>query len=377
MMIGALFAGSTVLTPLYAIYKQTFGFSQITLTLIYAVYALGNLLALSLFGRVSDQIGRASIALLATGAAIASALIFLFATGVTALFVGRILSGVAIGVGAGTGTAWLAELIAGKDKSRASVIATSTNFVGLGLGALVAGALAQYAPWPLHLTFVVYLAVLLLLLPLLWFTHETVADPCRSWDCITLRPRFSVPQAIRAQFVAPAVTVFGAMALVGFFAVIAPGVLADQLHHTSHFLAGALFFELAVFCAATIVVTQHVESRTAMLWSLGLMVPSVLLVVAAQAMASMAIMLVATALCGVTAGCGYRGSLQVVNQIAPEKQRAEVVSSYFLCGFTGNALPVIGIGVIATFANMIVASLTFAVMIIVFALVALYFGARH
>src|SRR5262249_23690653 len=152
-------------------------------------------------------------------------------------------------------------------------IATSTNFVGLGIGALVAGALAQYAPWPLHLTFVVYLAVLLVVALILWFTHETVENPCRSWDCITLRPRFSVPQAIRAQFIAPAVTVFGAMALVGFYAVIAPGVLADQLHRTSHFLAGALFFELAVFCAVAIVATQHVASRTAMLWSLGLMVP--------------------------------------------------------------------------------------------------------
>ncbi|TIT41974.1 MAG: MFS transporter, partial [Mesorhizobium sp.] len=67
-----------------------------------------------------------------------------------------------IGVGAGTGTAWLAELVATDDKSRAAIIATSTNFLGLGLGALAAGLLAEYAPWPLRLTFVVYLAVLVL-----------------------------------------------------------------------------------------------------------------------------------------------------------------------------------------------------------------------
>jgi hypothetical protein len=36
-MIGALFAGSTLLTPLYVIYKHELGFSQITLTLIYAI----------------------------------------------------------------------------------------------------------------------------------------------------------------------------------------------------------------------------------------------------------------------------------------------------------------------------------------------------
>ena len=48
-MIGALFAGSTVLTPLYVIYKPQFGFSQISLTLIYAAYVIGNLAALLLF----------------------------------------------------------------------------------------------------------------------------------------------------------------------------------------------------------------------------------------------------------------------------------------------------------------------------------------
>ncbi|WP_258594644.1 hypothetical protein [Mesorhizobium sp. AR07] len=75
-MIAVLFAGSTVLTPLYIVYKQQFGFSQITLTLIYAVYVVGNLGALLMFGGVSDVIGRRPAALAAMGIAIGSALVF-------------------------------------------------------------------------------------------------------------------------------------------------------------------------------------------------------------------------------------------------------------------------------------------------------------
>jgi hypothetical protein len=70
----------------------------------------------------------------------------------------------------------------------------------------------------------------------------------------------------------------------------------------------------------------------------------------------MAVMIGATALCGVSAGLGYRGSLHVVNQIALEDRRAEVVSSYFVCCFIGNALPVIGVGVISAYAGMPIAS---------------------
>jgi len=376
-MIGALFAGSTVPTPLYVIYKQQFGFSQISLTLIYAAYVVGNLAALLLFGRLSDQIGRRRSSVIAMAIAIISALIFLFAQGIVSLYAGRILSGLAIGIGAGTGTAWLAELIAEENKSRATVIATSANFVGLGIGALMSGVLADWISSPLRLPFIVYLAVLVPMSALVWFSHETVSDPVQTIERISLRPQLSVPAEIRAQFVAPAVTGFGAMALVGFYAALAPSLLAEHLHETSHAAAGAVFLELAAVVAASIVATQSLSSRAAMLWALGLMLPSVALLVSAQIVASMAIMIVATAACGIAAGLGYRGSLQVVNQIAPEHRRAEVVSSYFVCGFSGNALPVIGVGVISTLASSTAARLVFAVTISLFALVALCFGIKY
>ena len=114
-----------------------------------------------------------------------------------------------------------------------------------------------------------------------------------------------------------------------------------------------------------------------MLWSLGLMLPSLVLVVTAQFAESLGVMIVATATCGVAAGLGYRGSLQVVNQIAPNDRRAEVVSAYFICCFLGNALPVIGIGVLSTLISSTAASLVFATTIALFAVVALVFGLKY
>ncbi|MCA0032955.1 MFS transporter [Mesorhizobium sp. B263B2A] len=374
-MIAVLFAGSTALTPLYIIYKQQFGFSQITLTLIYAVYVVGNLAALLVFGGASDVVGRRPAALAAMGVAIVSGLVFLFAENVLSLDIARILSGLGIGIGAGTGTAWIAELLPNADKSRASVIATSTNFLGLGFGALVSGLLAQYEPWPLRLVFIVFLVALVVVTILVWRTPETIAKH-GGVNQISMRPQLSIPQEIRARFVAPAVTGFGAMALVGFYAALAPSILAQQLQETNHAVAGALFFELAIVAAVSIVVLKQVQSSKVMLAALALMVPSVLLVVAAQMLASMVLMIAATACCGVVAALGYRGGLQVVNEIAPDDRRAEVVSSFFVCCFVGNALPVIGIGIVSTYASPIAASLAFAAMIILFAVVALGFGLK-
>ena len=226
------------------------------------------------------------------------------------------------------------------------MIATSANFTGLGIGALVAGVLAEYARWPLHLPFVVYLGVLATVWTLVWLAPETVAEPRRSIEGLSIKPRASVPSKIRTKFVAPAVTGFGSMALVGFYAALAPTVLANQLHITNHAIAGTIFLELAIVVAGTIVLARSLSSRTAMLAALALMLPAVAVLVAAQLVKSMLVLVVATAVCAAASGLGYRGSLQVTNHIALPERRAEIVSSYFICGFAGNALPVIGVGVI-------------------------------
>jgi MFS family permease len=178
-LIGVAFAGSTAITPLYVLYEQAFGFSKITLTLVYAVYVIGNLAALLFFGRLSDQIGRRAAALPALAILALGALTFMVAAGVAELFAGRILIGLGVGIAAGTGTAWLTELIGGQDKARATAIATGSNFLGIALAPLVAGALADFAPWPLDLPFAVYLAVVAVTAVLVLRTRETVAAPQR------------------------------------------------------------------------------------------------------------------------------------------------------------------------------------------------------
>jgi MFS family permease len=305
VLIGTIFAASTLLTPHYVIYKQQFGFSQITLTLVFAVYVLGNLCALLVFRRVSHKIGRRVTALSAIAVGIVSAAIFLLAQSTAWLYGGRILSGLGIGVAAGSATAWLAELIGGKDKTRATALATSSNFIGLGCGALLAGLVAEYAPWPLHLPFAVYLVALLIAAFLVARAPKTVRDTGRGGGRAATA---AVPRAIRAQFVVPTVTGFGTMAIAGFYAALEPTILADNLNQKSHAVAGLVFFELCVVVALTVLTTQQIKSRTAMLWSLALMLPSVALTVAAQVLASMTVMIAAATCCAVATGLGYRGS---------------------------------------------------------------------
>jgi len=376
LLVAAMFMGSTVLTPLYIIYEHSYHFSRITLTLVYAVYAVGNLSALLLVGRVSDIMGRRCISLTAIVIGAVSTLLFLLSRGTAWLFWARALSGVGIALAAGTATAWIAELETEQDMANATMIATSSNFLGLAAGSLMAGLLAQYAPWSLHLSFIVYLALLLITGLLIARTRETVEQPDSDPHRLIQRPRLGIPPAIRTQFIPPAVTVFGSMAFVGYYAALIPSILAENLHETNHAVAGAIFFELALIVAISVYATRSLSSRAAMLGGLVLLLPSLALLVAAQIAGSMTILLAGTAVSGVAVALGYRGSLQVVNQIAPEDQRAEVTSTYFVCGFTGNAVPVIGIGILSSIWSATIAGSVFAVTIGAFAIIALLVGLR-
>lgn len=375
--LAVFFMGSTLLTPLYSIYEKAFGFSKIVLTLVYASYVVGNLGALLFFGRLSDQIGRRPVILSALLITAVSAFGFLFANGLASLFWARMLSGFANGVGSGTATAWIAELYGEDRRAHAAVVATGANEAGLAAGPLLAGLLTQYAPWPLHLSFVAYLLLLAVIMVLTWRTGETVQKQSPGLHDVSLRPRIGVPRELRARFIAPAVTMFVAMALLGFYAALIPSILIEHLHEANRAVGGAVVFELFLVGAVTAFLTQRLKSRVAMVTGLILLMPGVALLVLAELQVSLPILAVGTFFSGVSVALGFRGGLQVVNEIAPEDRRAELVSSFYIAGFSGNALPVIGVGVLATLAGSMIAAIVFAATLAVLAMAALITSTKY
>ena len=81
-LIAIGFAGSTMVTPLYALYQARFGFSAVALTIVYAAYVIGNLGALLFFGRLSDRVGRRPVAFAAIALCLVAALVFVSAQGI-------------------------------------------------------------------------------------------------------------------------------------------------------------------------------------------------------------------------------------------------------------------------------------------------------
>jgi MFS family permease len=156
-----LAAFTTVPSPLYALYQARDGLSEFEVTVIYAAYAIGVIGALFLAGHLSDWYGRRRLLIPAAGLTIVSAIVFLTWKSLPGLLIARVLAGVSIGLASSTATAYLAELHARHrpeaSGTRAQLTATTVNMGGLGVGALVAGLLAQWVGDPLTAPYVVFL----------------------------------------------------------------------------------------------------------------------------------------------------------------------------------------------------------------------------
>jgi MFS family permease len=153
VLLGALLFASAVPSPLYVVYQEQWSFSDITLTSVFAVYALALLGALLVVGSISDHIGRRPTLLAALVVEIVAMLAFATADGVGWLFAARILQGAATGTAMGAISAALIDLQP-RSKPRLGALAGVVGpMAGLALGALSAGLLVDYGPEPTRLIF--------------------------------------------------------------------------------------------------------------------------------------------------------------------------------------------------------------------------------
>ena len=160
----AVAAFSTAPSSLYGLYERQEHLSSLTITIVYAVYALGIVVSLLLAGHVSDWYGRRAVLLPALAVAVVAAVIFLTWRSLAGILVARVLTGLALGAAVATATAFVTDLDAGPGgvaTRRAGIVATIANIGGLALGPLIAGLLARYAGHGLTLPFIVFLALLL------------------------------------------------------------------------------------------------------------------------------------------------------------------------------------------------------------------------
>jgi predicted MFS family arabinose efflux permease len=340
-------AVATLPSPLYGLYRTRDHLSAFTITIIYAIFAGGTIAALLADRFVAARLGRRGVMLTAVATMMVAAGLLAAWPDLPGLLIGRLLTGVSVGLASGTATVYLIELRARADPTasvvRARTIGTSVTVGALGIGPLIAGCLAQWAKWPLALSYLVFVALGAVALVGLAAAPETGTPAPRA---SSVGRSTGSRRSVRLPVPAAAATL-AAFAANGLFAGLSGLFLATTLHQPSHALAGAtLFVVFLAGVAAQLATTRLPASRVLALGTISMLVGLVLLVVAVRLAApSLVLFLVGGALIGAGAGAVFKGTTGLVLEAAAPGNRLAMTSALLIALFVGLSVPVIGAGI--------------------------------
>jgi hypothetical protein len=339
-------AVATLPSPLYGLYRIRDHLSALTITVVFAIFAGGTIAVLQRDSSIAARIGR-------RGTMIGAVITMMVAVGVLAawkalpgLLIGRLITGVSVGLAAGTAITYLVELRLRADPTaspvRARTIGTSVTVGALGVGPLIAGCLAQWVAQPLTVPYLVFIALGAIALIGLRTAPETGT---RAAGAPATEKKAAGPARTVRLPVPAAAGTLAAFSANGLFAGLSGLFLATTLHHPSHALSGAALF-LLFACGVLSQLVTLPASRVLALGTVSMLAGLVLLVVSVRlSTPSLALFLTGGALIGAGSGAVFKGTTGIVLGKSPPESRVAMTSDLLIALYVGLAVPVIGAGV--------------------------------
>lgn len=358
-------AASTAPTPLYHLYQIELHFSAAMLTLIFAVYALSLLAALLTVGSLSDHLGRRPVIFTAVLLNALAMLLFIYADSVALLISARVLQGFATGMA----TAVLSATLLDTDRQQGPLINSVAPLLGMALGGLGCGLLAEYAPAPLQLTYWLLLALFVLQGLYVWRLPESVSRQRGAWA--SLRPTLHVPVQARSTLwrVLPLNT--ATWALGGFYASLAPSLVRTATGSTSNLIGGATVATLTVTGALMIFTMRKRPANQALRLGAGLLPVGLILILLGVHGASLSLFFFGTLIAGCGFGSGFLGAVRSLVPLALPHERAGLMSAYYVLSYLAFCLPALLAGHIARSFGLLATTDGYGAVLIVLAVAAL------
>lgn len=352
--LTVLLTGTNLATPLYAAYEHVFRLSPLDVTLLVAVYAAAVVVALLICGPLSDTAGYRPVLVAGLVAAACGSALLAAAAGPGWLFAGRAVQGLAVGTCSGALTAGLVLTEPSGRRARASFLAATATTAAVGFGPVLAGALAEYAPAPRVLSYLVEIALLVPAVAAVALLPGSLGRTGQRWQ-----PRWpSLPVPVRAAFLAPAAVSLLAWAVAYVVLALVPSYAAAALGGSNLFVDGTAAGSLLLVAALAQAVCRSWDPARAQAAGLAGLAGGLLGLIAAGLVTagpgSAAVLFAAMAVAGCGQGLAFMGGLRRINEIAPAEARAGTVSMFYVVTYAGSGLVTVGVGLLATLLGLTV-----------------------
>jgi predicted MFS family arabinose efflux permease len=337
-IVVSLLAASSAPTPLYAIYQAKWGFTPITTTIVFGIYAIAVLSSLLVFGKLSDHVGRRPVLLTALVVQVGAMVVFTFADGVPMLLAARVVQGLSTGAALAAVGAGLLDI----DRVKGALANSVVPMLGVGTGSLLSGLLVQYVAGPTHLVYLVLIGVFAVQFAGIVVLNETVTR--KPGARASLRPEVALPRAVRGPVLAAAPVLVACWALAGFFGSLGPALTRLVTGSHSIALGGLSLFVIAAPAAIITLVLRNTAPRIVMGFGIvGLIVGVGVTLLAVDAHSS-AWFFVGSAIAGLGFGAGFQGAIRSVVPLAHPHERAGVLSVLYVISYLAMGVPAVAAG---------------------------------
>lgn len=332
-LVISFLAASSAPSPLYGLYRETWGFSAFMLTLVFGSYAFALLAALLVFGALSDHLGRRTVILAALLLEIGAIVLFWAADSVAWLLAARILQGIATGIATSVLSAMLLDL----NPVRGALFNGLGPMVGMAVGALGTSALVQFAPQPLHLVYEVLLAVLLVQTIVALRLPETAARTPGAWR--SLVPSAHVPPAARGLLLRLLPLNTAGWALGGFYLSLGPTLARLVTGRQVPLIGGALIATLVLAGALAIYAVRQRPPQPLLRTSALLLGAGLILTLGGVHLHSALLFFGGTLVAGLGFGAGFNAAMRSLVPAARPHERAGLMSTFFVLSYLAFSVP--------------------------------------
>lgn len=331
---------------LYSMWQEELGLSHAQLSMASMWYLLGTVVPLLFLPRISNHLGRRPATVMTLCVSVCGAATFAMVSDPSHIMMGRLIQGIASGMGSSTVAAYVVDLSVGLPKWVGPMITSSAPTLGLATGAFASGGLVTYIGVPAKSYFEAAVVLIAVFLILILVSKESM--PRSPGLLRSLIPTITLPEGCARIYAACTMVFVSTWALGGFSQSFSSTIVSERLGVHDAMISAVVFTSLLLPNVIGSFFSKRFDTRVAQRCGLGMFTLFVFLMYISLAhLDNLVLFCLCSIVAGISQGIAFTAGVSELLGRATQAQRAGTFSTIYFTSYGGAAVPNLVVGLIA------------------------------